>query len=214
MTEHLPAIDPSMELVAWPERDAADRSGPDGLLFLRNWLADPVTIGAVMPTRAPLARAMAGEAAARPGGIVELGGGTGPVTRALVAAAGDPGRILVVERNPIFHALLARRFPTVRVVLGQAEALDRIVPAHFAGPVGTVVSSVPRVGWPLARQQAILEACFALLGAHGRFLEFSYGPFSPVPRRLIQAMGLRAERVRRVFWNLPPATLWAYSRPA
>jgi hypothetical protein len=53
-------------------------SGPlgDQALFFQAWLRQPAIIGAIMPTRPPLARAMARAATGnRP--MVELGGGTG-----------------------------------------------------------------------------------------------------------------------------------------
>jgi phospholipid N-methyltransferase len=68
------------------------------------------------------------------------------------------------------------------------------------------------VGWPLARQRSILEQCFALLRADGVFLEFSYGPCSPVPRTLVKGLGLVACRLQRVWSNFPAATVWGYSR--
>lgn len=189
----------------------------DEELFFRTWLNEPVTIGAIMPTREPLAQAMS-EAALRNAGvragkrILELGGGTGPLTRALAMRAPNPETITVVERNPVFHRLLKRRFSRLQVILGDAESLAAVLREHSVGPIGAVVSSLPRVGWPAARQYSILKQCFDLLGAQGEFLEFSYGPFSPVSRTLVRELGLTALRARRVWSNLPPASIWSYRR--
>ncbi len=201
--------------VASPHEAATELD--DALLFFRAWLSEPVTIGAVMPTRARLADAMSDAALGNPGvragkRIIELGGGTGPLTRALAMHAPDPGCITVVERNPVFQEVLRRRFPLVQVIPGEADRLATIARTYNVGPVGAVVSSLPRVGWPLARQRRILMQCFALLERDGEFLEFSYGPFSPVPRRLIRELGLSASRVRQVWRNLPPASIWSYRR--
>jgi phosphatidylethanolamine/phosphatidyl-N-methylethanolamine N-methyltransferase len=185
----------------------------DESLFLRALLDDPVAIGAIMPTRTPLAKAMAAAAVAAEGMIVELGGGTGPITRALLNSGLPPTRVMVVERNRIFHSLLQRRFPAIRVVCGDAEQLDVLLGPLDIGPVGAIVSSLPRIGWPRIRQSAILRSCFGLLAAGGLFLEFSYGPFSPVPRALVRQLGLRASRLKHVWGNFPPATIWGYSRP-
>jgi len=188
----------------------------DEQLFFRTWLCEPVTIGAIMPTRAPLALAMSGTAlqaaAARAGRkcIVELGGGTGPLTGALARYAPDPSAIVVVERNPVFHRVLVSKFPRLQVILGDAEYLVATLGDRQIGTVAAVVSSLPRVGWSLERQRRILQQCFELLGDGGVFLEFSYGPFSPVPRALIRELGLTAARVRRVWGNFPPATIWGY----
>lgn len=209
------AAAPEIDLVP-PSDKSAQGFGDEGLFF-RAWLNEPVTIGAVMPTRQPLALAMS-DAALRTAGaragkrIVELGGGTGPLTRALEMRAPDPHSITVVERNPVFHRLLTRRFPQLQVILGDAESLAAVLRGHAVGPVGAVISSLPRVGWPLARQRSILKQCFDLMGTEGEFLEFSYGPFSPVPRTLIGELGLSASRIQHVWRNLPPASIWSYRR--
>ena len=194
-----------------------DRDAPlvDEELFFKAWLREPVAIGAIMPTRAPLANAIAAAAveitgAVANGSIIELGGGTGPVTRALLFRSPRPGSVAIVERHPVFYRLLTRRFPQARVLLGSAEELGAVLSPHSIGPVGAVISSLPRVGWPIERQRRILGQCFDLLGTKGAFLEFSYGPFSPVPRRLIHEFKCVAARHRYVWRNFPPATIWSY----
>jgi phosphatidylethanolamine/phosphatidyl-N-methylethanolamine N-methyltransferase len=182
-------------------------------LFFRAWLRHPAIIGAIMPTRAPLAEAMAG-AAATVGckAVLELGGGTGSITRALIDSGIAPENLTIIERNPLFHRLLTRRFPSLRILYGDAVNLGNTLGMNDKGRLDVVVSSLPRIGWPLARQRSILEQCFALLRADGVFLEFSYGPFSPVPRTLVNGLGLVARRVRHVWSNFPPATVWGYQR--
>src|SRR5580704_12943830 len=98
----------------------------DQALFFQTWLRQPAIIGAIMPTRSPLARAMA-RAAAGGGPIVELGGGTGSITRALVESGAGPSHLTVIERHPIFHQLLTDRFPSLRVLRGDAEELGNIL---------------------------------------------------------------------------------------
>ncbi len=185
----------------------------EAALFFGAWLRHPANIGAIMPTRAPLARAMGGEAAGqRTGSIVELGGGTGPLTRALLASGISHDRLTVIERNPVFHRFLVRQFPNLRILHADAEQLTQALTRHQVGRVRTIVSSLPRVGWPLALQRSILHQCFAALGSEGVFLEFSYGPVSPVPRILLRELGLVARRLKRVWGNFPPATVWGYRR--
>jgi phosphatidylethanolamine/phosphatidyl-N-methylethanolamine N-methyltransferase len=183
----------------------------DQALFFQTWLRQPAIIGAIMPTRPPLARAMA-RAAVGGGPIVELGGGTGPITRALVESGARPRHLTVIERHLIFHRLLTDRFPSLRVLCGDAEELGNMLAPVEIGRVGVVVSSLPRVGWPLARQRSILEQCFTALRGEGVFLEFSYGPLSPIPGRLVKELDLVPRRLQRVWGNLPPATIWEYRR--
>jgi phosphatidylethanolamine/phosphatidyl-N-methylethanolamine N-methyltransferase len=183
----------------------------DQALFFQTWLRQPAIIGAIMPTRPPLARAMA-RAAVGGGPVVELGGGTGPITRALIESGAGPPHLTVIERHPIFHQLLTDRFPSLRVLCGDAQELRNILAPAEMGQVGVVVSSLPRIGWPLARQRSILEQCFTALRGDGAFLEFSYGPRSPVPVRPVRELGLVPRPVQRVWGNFPPATIWEYRR--
>jgi phosphatidylethanolamine/phosphatidyl-N-methylethanolamine N-methyltransferase len=64
----------------------------------------------------------------------------------------------------------------------------------------------------LTRQRSILEQCFAALRGDGVFLEFSYGPLSPIPGRLVKELALAPRRLQRVCGNFPPATIWEYRR--
>jgi len=146
------------------------------------------------------------------GAVVELGGGTGPITRALIDSLPSPRSLVVIERDPAFHRLLAHRFPTLRILYGDAEDLLDMLDADNVGRVSTIVSSLPRVGWSLGRQRRILKQCFSLLAADGVFLEFSYGAGSPVPGILVNELSLVAHRLERLWANFPPATVWGYRR--
>jgi len=81
-----------------------------------------------MPTRTALARAMARAAVSVGyGSVVELGGGTGPITRALIDSVPSPRSLVVIERDPTFHRLLTHRFPALRILHGDAEDLLSIL---------------------------------------------------------------------------------------
>lgn len=144
--------------------------------------------------------------------VLELGGGTGSITQALIESGIVPAQLAVIERNPVFYRLLVERFPLLRIVCGGAETIQRILLPADIGQVGTVISSLPRAGWPLERQRSILNQSFAALRPGGSFLEFSYGHVSPVPRRLVRELRLTARPLRRVWTNFPPATIWEYRR--
>src|ERR1700704_4938745 len=98
----------------------------DSRLLLKLWLKNPTKIGAVAASSPELASAMARHIPPQtldPGGegyVVELGGGTGPVTRAILKAGVPADRLVVVERDPILHKHLVERYPGVRVLLGDA----------------------------------------------------------------------------------------------
>lgn len=180
-------------------------------------LANPRRIGAVFPSGRPLARAMA-RAGVRfdsqgedDGYTVELGAGTGVVTRALLDAGIRPERLLVVELEPTLADFLRRRFPACRVIEGDARRLADLLPPEARGRVRQVVSSLPLRGMPAPVRDAIVDACFAVLPPDGPLIQYTYPPFSPLP---MQRLGLAGAKVERVFANLPPAAVWRFHRKA
>src|SRR5215468_9395045 len=100
----------------------------DDLRFIRSWLNKPLAIGAVKPSGRVLARTMAHYVDPDSDGpVVELGPGTGPVTQALIARGVDPSRLILVEFDSAFCALLRARFPRATVIQGDAYALRRLL---------------------------------------------------------------------------------------
>ena len=71
----------------------------DDLRFGFQWAVKPRSVGAIAPSGRQLARAMAAQVdPALPGSVVELGPGTGVITRALIErAAWRAGRSLVTR---------------------------------------------------------------------------------------------------------------------
>jgi len=79
-------------------------------VFFGRWLRAPHRIGAVAPSSRFLARAMATQVdLRRPGPVIELGGGTGSVTKALLEAGLPVERLIVVERDVRLYKMLRRR---------------------------------------------------------------------------------------------------------
>src|SRR5208283_4436038 len=98
----------------------------DGAHFFRSLMAAPRLTGAVAPSGQPLARAMARAVGdIRHGVVVELGPGTGPVTRALLERGLDPRRLVLVEFDPSFCRMLESRFEAATVIEGDAYDLRR-----------------------------------------------------------------------------------------
>ena len=59
---------------------------------------------------------------------------------------------------------------------------------------------------------AILTAAFSLLRPDGCFIQFTYGISSPVSSMQLKVLGLRIRRGAFILRNLPPATVYVYSR--
>jgi phosphatidylethanolamine/phosphatidyl-N-methylethanolamine N-methyltransferase len=184
----------------------------DEARFFKSFFDNPLQIGALLPSGTALADTMARAVdPSLPGPIVELGPGTGVVTRALLKRGIEAGRLILVEFDPNFCALLGARFPGVRFVQGDAYSLAATLRGHLDAPPAAIVSSLPLLNKPEPVRTALLTEAFELMTSDGRFVQFTYGLKSPVPR---SAKGLVAEGSPRIWLNFPPARVWVYRRAA
>lgn len=185
------------------------------LTFLRQWLRNPAKMAAVSPSGRQLARLMIEQLPEGCSRVVELGAGTGVFTRALLDAGIEPSQLLVVEINPDLVDFLRERFPGVKVVCADARHVDALASQHelsSRGGVDAIISGLGMLTMNGDLRLAILRAAFAALGDDGRFIQFTYGPFSPVRRREREALDLRVQRTGFALRNLPPANVFVYQR--
>ena len=182
----------------------------DEARFIKTLFESPRVTGAVSPSGRFLARAMARAIDPdRPGLVVELGPGTGPVTKALLEHGVSAESLVLVEYEAGFCRLLAQRFPDVRVLRGDAYRLSQSLADLRGQPIRAVVSSLPLLNQPPARRQDLVAQAFSMMEPGGVFVQFTYGVASPVPRR-IGALTLSAEASSPIWLNLPPARVWTY----
>lgn len=187
-------------------------------LFLRRWLRRPFSTGAVVPSGRLLAEAMAATTraviAGRPGHVIELGAGTGGVTKALLAAGIAAERLVLVERDPEFATFLRRHFDGPRIVEGDAARLPRLLADHGIAPIAAVVSSLPLLSLPTEVVNGIVAGAFETLPRGAAFVQFTYGPKPPIPRALRDRLHLDGAHGKRIWRNVPPAVVWIFTRPA
>ncbi len=150
---------------------------------------------------------MTREVSAVTGPILELGPGTGVFTRALLARGVAEEDLVLVESGPEFLGTLRREFPRARL-LGINAAKLRSTPLFDARKAGAAISGLPLLAMPTHKVAAILLGVFEQLEDGGALYQFTYGPRAPVPRRLLEQLGLQAVRMRTVLANLPPASVY------
>jgi phosphatidylethanolamine/phosphatidyl-N-methylethanolamine N-methyltransferase len=179
----------------------------DSLSFFRHWLSDPLRIGAVAPSSRTLAALITAEIAPEIAPVIELGPGSGAFTRALLDRGVPERRLALIEQNPVFAFTLRKQFPVARVLCVDAAALGSI--DVFSGEgAGAVVSGLPLLLMPPDKVGAILESAFARLRPDGAFYQFTYASRSPVPRPILDRLGLTATRIGATLVNIPPATVY------
>lgn len=184
----------------------------DTLLFLGQTFRGWRTIGALAPSGRSLSRAIAQAAGdVAPGQVIlELGPGTGVITRELVRRFPN-NRVISVEIIGAFATRLSRAFPTVTVVNGCASKLD----THLAklglgaGDVAAVVSGLPLLSLPADLPQRVLESITGVLRPRGRYVQFTY---SARAWQRFTLDGFRRHSQRKVWLNFPPAHVLTFER--
>lgn len=178
-------------------------------LFFRRALAHPAKSGAVIPSSDSLGRLIAEQMSpAEHEVVVELGAGTGAVTRAILSSGVPADRLIVVENDEEMTQFLRTEYPDVTVVEADAAKIRKLLPASVDGSVGAVVCGIPVSLLPLDRQRELASAMLSLMPPGHRFLVYTYRLRSPLSAREI---GLVGTRLGFTWRNLPPASVWAYS---
>lgn len=177
-------------------------------LFFRRWLANPLQMGSVTPSSPALCGLITRRIQRGPDEIVlELGAGTGVISRAILESGVPADRLVVIEIVPAMARILRETLPGVTVVEGDAWRLPDLLPPHWHGRIGTVVCGIPMVLLSLTRQRGLVDAIEAVAPGRG-FLHFSYCATSPLPSR---KLGLSARRQSWTPLNFPPASVWRYT---
>ena len=180
----------------------------DEVAFIRSWIEKPISMGAVTSSGRMLARAMARYVDPQvPGPVIELGSGTGAVTRALVARGIEAARLVLVEFNPTFCRLLRTRYPEATVIQGDAYRIQHLLGGLLKEPAAAVVSGLPLQTKPFKRRLRLMEEAFSLMAPGAPFVQFTYAMVSPIPMR---PADVSAKSSELIWQNLPPARVWVY----
>lgn len=171
-------------------------------LFLRETLSSPRAIGAVCPSSSYLAKSMASEVDINNDGyVIELGGGTGKITEALLNHGVAPDKLITVERSPELAAYLRQKFPDIHVIEGDAGQLVQLL-GNRIQKINSIVSGLPFKSLPQKIVSAIKQQIQTLLQAGGKFIQFTYdlGMSS-----LLGDPTFSIEKSKIEWRNLPPA---------
>lgn len=180
------------------------------ILFIKRWLAHPLKVGALLPSSPFLARLVARHT--RIGDddvVVELGAGTGAVTKALLDAGIPKERLFVIEIDADMCTYLRKWYPQAQVIHGDAGALADILPSRWRGKVATVISGIPMITLPDDLQARLIRSWLGELKPGGRMLQYTYSLVSPIPQK---KFGLSVKRAGMTFLNVPPASVFKYEK--
>ena len=182
------------------------------LRFLRGWIDKPKAVGSIVPTSSITARRMASIVRPERNDLVlELGPGTGVITRAILERGIRPENLVSIEYSHDFVERLCEDFPQVNIVHGDAFDLATSLAPWKGRSFDSVISAIPLLNFPVGKRIELIESLLDLLPTGRPIVQITYGALSPVPA----GRGTYAvERFDFVMRNIPPAHLWIYRRHA
>lgn len=180
--------------------------------FFKGWMDGPKAVGAVLPTSGVTARRMAAPIRPESGlPVLELGPGTGVITRAILQRGVRPDNLWCVEYSADFVEHLRQEFAGVHILQGDAFKLDEALGEHAGLQFDCVISAVPLLSFPPGKRIALVEDLLRRIPPGRPVVQITYGPLSPVPAK---GRHFSVEHFDFVFRNFPPAQLWIYRRIA
>lgn len=185
-------------------------------MYLKALIGDPRAVASVAPTGRRLARLLAVpavQAAGADGLVLELGPGSGAITRQLLQAGLQPQRLHWVELLPRFAKHVQRHFPHTHGHVGSALELQHTLGTHATpGSFAAVVSGMPVLVWSAAEQHQLLQQVFALLAPGGVYAQFTYARRCPIQPQVLDALGLEAHHIGTSLVNIPPGRAYLIHR--
>jgi phosphatidylethanolamine/phosphatidyl-N-methylethanolamine N-methyltransferase len=183
----------------------------DYIRFLRAWVQRPRQTASIVPSSPHLGRMMASQIDPEGGPVMELGGGTGALTRQILATGLPRDQLEVVEINGHFARELRIAFPGVHILETPAEMVSEYA-AGGTGGYQAIISGLPLLAMSASQQHAILAEAFRLLAPGGALIQFTYSPRSPFRREVVEALDLSVAKVGSILRNVPPATVFRIAR--
>jgi phospholipid N-methyltransferase len=156
---------------------------------------------------------MAGYVIPSPSGyVVELGAGTGAITKALLERGIPPQKIISVDCSTAMSKVLQERYPKLKVLVGNAARLKALLSDHLdwgADSVSYIVSSLPLRSLPKLEVTSITQEIHKVLPQEGRYIQYTYDLRHQMHPALFHFRLLTSS----IVWlNFPPARVGVYAR--
>ncbi|MBP2548299.1 phosphatidylethanolamine/phosphatidyl-N-methylethanolamine N-methyltransferase [Neorhizobium galegae] len=192
-------------------KERLGRKFDEEIRFFKGWMDGPKSVGAILPTSGVTARRMASVINPQSGlPVLELGPGTGIITKAILQKGIAPENLVSIEFSTDFYQHLTRTFPRVNFINGDAFDLDRTLGDFRNRQFDAVISAIPMLSFPMERRIALLEDLLDRMPRGRPVIQITYGPVSPIVARPDRYQIKHYDFVVR---NIPPAQLWTYTRP-
>ncbi|MQX46112.1 phospholipid N-methyltransferase PmtA [Sinorhizobium medicae] len=186
------------------------RKFDEEIRFFKGWMSNSRAVGAILPTSSVTARRMASVVDPDSGlPVLELGPGTGVITKAILERGIEPEKLISIEYSTDFYNQLKAQFDGVQFINGDAFDLGRTLGSLKDQQFDSVISAVPLLNFPMHRRVELLEDLLSRIPFGRPVIQISYGPMSPV---VAVPDSYRIQHFDFVVRNIPPAQLWVYRK--
>lgn len=178
--------------------------------FFQEFLKCPLQIGSILPSSRFLERRIVETAGIRSAKtIVELGPGIGGTTRAILRAMAKDARLLSIDINRHFHALVSG-IEDDRLIahLGNALSLKEIISMYGLSATDVVISGIPFSTMSHIAGSQIIEAIAGVLAPGGRLVAYQASRRIATLCRPVLGPG----KMQGEFLNIPPMRVYRWEK--
>lgn len=174
--------------------------------FLGEFFRNAGRTGSVTPSSPALIRQMVKPVDFRQAKlIIELGPGTGPITKSILKHMRKDATLLVFETNSAFCADLEKiKDKRMRVINDSAEKIQHYLDEYNLDKADCVISSIPLTVLPVKIRMRILSEAKSVLKPGGVFTQFHY---SRVNEKVLRKFFPNL-RISFTPLNIPPAFVY------
>ena len=182
----------------------------ENIEFLQAFLKNPTKVGSIAPSSPELAlKMLEGIEPSSESVIIELGVGTGAITKFIQGIVSDDRSYLGIELDSNLVRMLRKNFPEMNIVCGNSTETQSIHHRSGLGKVSYIVCCLPFVSLPAEVRNGVLDEVdkFMQQGCEFRTLQYAHGYYLPSAVKFRKLMRDRYGRERRsslVVKNVPP----------
>lgn len=177
---------------------------------LKHFIKSPSHMGSVAPSSKYLAKTIVNMLPPQGHTLLEIGPGTGAITKALVEATYFK-QLIAIENNRQFIQPLQQKFPSIKIIHGNAFDIDHIAEQHDIHQLDAIVSSLPLLMINKPERKTLCRKLLTTLPPGKPLLQYSYGSQSPIPLEWLEEFSDHFDiDCQKVLLNVPPARVWRY----
>jgi phosphatidylethanolamine/phosphatidyl-N-methylethanolamine N-methyltransferase len=191
-------------------KERFEKKFDEEIRFFKGMMQGPKTVGAIVPTSSVTAKRMASVIDVKSGlPVLELGPGTGVITKQILARGVAPEKIVSVEYSEDFYRRLVEDYAGVNFIHGDAFDLKKTLGQFSDQTFDCVICAVPMLSFPMEARIRLLEDLLARIPEGRPVVQITYGPVSPI---IAKPDRYHIQHFDFVVRNIPPAQLWIYRK--